>query len=656
MGTGLAKILFLCVLGGSAAWAQAVSTAQINGTVRDSSGLAVPGAEVKATQAATGQTRTVTSGTDGSYVLPNLPIGPYVLEITKDGFSKYVQSGIVLQVASNPTLDASLKVGSVTEQVVVQADAAMVETHSTGVGQVVDQQRIVDLPLNGRQVTQLIFLSGLANAATNNGLNTIRNYPTTLISVAGGQGNGITYLLDGANHNDPFNNLNLPLPFPDALQEFKVETSALPAQYGYHSSAAVNAVTKSGTNQLHGDAFEFLRNGAFNARDFFATARDTLKRNQFGGTLGGPVKKDKLFFFVGYQGTIVRSTPPQSVAFVPTSQMLAGDFTTFASPACNAGRQIALKAPFANNQISPSLFSAPAVNLASRLPSTSDPCGKFTFGLVSNSTENMGIARVDYQLSSKHSVFARFELARFIPSSTYDGKDVLTATNTSTFDRAISFAVGDTYLIGAGTISSFHADMNRTQVEKSPDQWFSLADLGVQGVAIPIPKFSTITVSGNGFTFGGAGETTSKFNTQSFQLAEDISLVRGAHQIGFGVNYIHPMQNVITLLNAVGTTTFNGSVTGLGLADLMLGSASSWAQGNAARNYYREHYMGFYVQDAWKVNSRLTMNYGVRWEPYLAPYSKIGFATHFDPALFSQNVHSSVYVNAPAGLIFPGDQ
>jgi hypothetical protein len=650
------SLAVLCALVCASLRAQSVSTAQINGTVQDSSGLAVPGAAVKATQTATGLVRNATSGADGAYVLPNLPIGPWQLEVTKDGFSKYVQTGVVLQVASAPVVDVQLKIGSVSDQVTVQADAALVETHSTGVGTVVDQQRVVDLPLNGREVTQLIQLAGLATAGNGSqNLNTIRNYPTLLISVAGGQGNGITYLLDGANHNDPFNNLNLPLPFPDALQEFKVETSALPAQYGYHSSAAVNAVTKSGTNEFHGDAFEFFRNGDLNARDFFATTRDTLKRNQYGGTLGGRIIRDKLFFFAGYQGSQTRSTPPQTPAFVPTAAMLTGNFTAFASPACNAGRQITLKAPFVNNTLAPSLFSAPAVNLAGRLPTTTDPCGRVTFGLVTNSSENVGVTRVDYQINSKHSVFGRYEMARYIPSSSYDGSNVLTATNTATFDRAQSVALGETWLISANMVSTFHVTGNRTQVEKSPDQWFSFADLGVQGVYIPVPKFSNVTVSGNGFTFGGAGESQSKFNTESFQVAEDVSWVRGNHQFGFGVNYIHPMQNVITYLNAVGTFTFNGSVTGLGLADFMLGDASSWAQGNAARNYYREKYIGLYAQDSWKVTSRLTVSAGLRWEPFLAPYTIIGFATHFDPAAFAANTHSTVYPNAPAGLTFPGD-
>src|SRR5579864_2164488 len=298
--TSVQKIVFGLIVTCAAVWAQ--STAQINGTVRDSSGLAVAGATVKATQTATGAVRTVTSDAEGAFVFANLPIGPYLLEITKEGFNKYAQTGIVLQVDSNPTIDAALKVGAVTEQVTVQADASMVETHSTGVGTVVDNQRVVEMPLNGRNATELVFLAGMATIGGANGgfLNSVRNYPTVMISVAGGIANWTTFNWDGANHNDAYNSLNLPLIFPDALQEFKVESSALPAQYGLHSTAAVNAVTKSGTNEFHGDLFEFLRNGDLNARDFFAPTRDTLKRNQFGGTVGGPVLKDKLFFFAGY--------------------------------------------------------------------------------------------------------------------------------------------------------------------------------------------------------------------------------------------------------------------------------------------------------------------------------------------------------------------
>ena len=300
----------------------------------------MPGATVTVTKTDTGQVRTALSDSDGSYAFPNLPVGPYELKVTLPGFNTQVQSGIVLQVGSNPVVNVTLTVGNLGETVTVVGNASMVETQSTGVGQVIDHQRVTELPLNGRQVTELIFLSGLAASAPPADLNTNKNFPTTTISVAGGQANGISFIMDGATHNDPFNNLNLPTPFPDAIQEFKVETSALPARYGHHAASTVNVVTQSGSNKVTADVFEFLRNYRFNARNYFAPARDSLTRNQFGGTLGAPIVKNRLFFFGGYQGRIERSNPATALSYVPTQAMRNGDFTAFASPACNGGRQV----------------------------------------------------------------------------------------------------------------------------------------------------------------------------------------------------------------------------------------------------------------------------------------------------------------------------
>src|SRR6201993_166235 len=283
-----------CAGAGAAVWAQG-TTAQISGTVKDQTGAVLPGVDVSVTQTATGAKRTAVSNETGNYVLASLPLGPYILEASLPGFRMYVQTGIVLQVDASPAINVVLQIGAVSDQVEVQANAALVETHATGIGTVVDNQRVVELPLNGRNPTELIFLAGMANVGGSGFLNSVRNYPTVMISVAGGISNWTAYNFDGAAHNDAYNSLNLPLPFPDAVQEFKVESSALPAQYGVHASANVNVVTKSGTNNLHGDAFEFLRNGIFNARDFFAPNRDTLKRNQFGGTFGGAIVKNKLF-------------------------------------------------------------------------------------------------------------------------------------------------------------------------------------------------------------------------------------------------------------------------------------------------------------------------------------------------------------------------
>lgn len=657
----MTRILCGVSLASTLAWGQG-TTAQINGTVKDSAGLAVPGAAVQATQTATGLVRTSTSSQDGSFVFPNLPIGPYMLEVSKSGFSKYVQTGIVLQVDASPTIDAILKVGSVTEQIVVQADAGLVETHTSGVGTVVDNQRVVEMPINGRNVTELIFLAGISTIGGANGgsLNSNRNYPTVMISVAGGVANWTAYNWDGETHNDAYNSLNLPLPFPDALQEFKVESSALPAQYGQHASANVNVATKAGTNGFHGDAFEFLRNNDFNSRDFFAPKRDTLKRNQFGGTLGGPIRKDKLFFFVGYQDTILHTTPTSNIAYIPTSAVLAGDFTAFAGPGCNAGRQFTLNGAqgFVNNQISPALFSPAALKIASILPvSSANPCGKVTYGLPGGQTENMGVARADWQKSDKHSLYLRPFATNLDTPSTYDGKNSLTANSYAMNFRVYSLALGDTYLIGTNLISSFRAGVNRSTAIKIPDKpGFSWVGFGVAAPYQPTPNPRFTISGGNGFTFETAAAVTADQGGPNFNLNEDLSWVRGSHQIGLGATYNHVVLNYSSGTNAGGTMTFNGLTSGLGMSDFMLGAAATWVQGNVQNVLYdRQNYVGLYVQDSWKATPRLTLNYGVRWEPFFAFTNKHGYFDHFDASLFTQNVHSTLYPNAPAGLIFPGD-
>src|SRR2546421_3169064 len=324
---GLCTMVVICAFASGLAWAQA--TAQISGTARDASGAVLPGVEITATQTEIGTARTTISNETGFYVLPSLPLGPYRLEAALAGFRTFVQTGILLQVNSSIAINATLEVGQVAQSIEIQANAAQVETRSSGVGQVIETQRILDLPLNGRNVTDLVTLSGLAVQTAASRAFGMRT--GVLISVAGGTTDGVQYSLDGAPHINPLDGSGMPLPFPDALQEFRLSTSTQDASNGMHSGAAVNAVVKSGTNEFLGDLFEFVRNGAANARDFFAIKNDGLKRNQFGGTIGGPIKKDRAFFFAGYQGTTIRQTPVNNTIFVPTPQMLAGDLTTFAS-------------------------------------------------------------------------------------------------------------------------------------------------------------------------------------------------------------------------------------------------------------------------------------------------------------------------------------
>ncbi len=385
------KRVLSCVFSGSllllltATVVLAQATAQITGTVKDSSGGVLPGASVTVTQTETGFKRDVVTDANGSFSFPSIPIGPYRLDVMLQGFRTSAQTGIVLQVNSNVAIPVTMALGEVAETITVQANAQVVETRNLGVGQVMDNKRILDLPLNGRNPADLLqFLPASvpqpalnATSRSMGGSNGGQAY-----SLAGGLAFGVAYVLDGATHNNPYDNLNLPLPFPDALQEFRAETSALTAQNGMHSGAAVNAVTKSGTNQFRGDGFEFFRHHSLNATDPFAAKNadgtrkdDGLKRNQFGATLGGPIKTDKLFFFGGYQGTYSVTNPTDNRAFVPTAAMLAGDFTAFASPACNGGVQKNLGAPFVGNTVNPALFSKAALNITSKLPTTTDPCG-----------------------------------------------------------------------------------------------------------------------------------------------------------------------------------------------------------------------------------------------------------------------------------------
>src|SRR5438105_6046439 len=311
----------------------------------------------------------------------------------------------------------------------------------------IDNQRVLELPLNGRNATELIFLAGVAVQNTNVNLNSgVRNYATTVISVAGGLDGGLNYYLDGGTHDDPENNLNLPLPFPDALQEFKVETSGVGAQYGHHSAGTINAVTKAGTNAFHGDLFEFVRNGSMNARNAYAVTNDGIKRNQFGGVLGGPIVKNKLFFFGGEQMTTLRSTPSARKEFVPTPQMLAGDFTTFASAQCQ-GTDVTLGAPFgtngfARNMIDPKSLSPQALALSTRLPSAANACGFTEFAALNNLNEYLTTAKVDYQKNQKHSIFVRYMGARKDQPWDYDGSNILSSSSGQLNQRTHSLVIG----------------------------------------------------------------------------------------------------------------------------------------------------------------------------------------------------------------------
>src|SRR5687767_9391048 len=651
------------VLSTGLAWAQA--TAQLSGTVRDESGAVLPGVTVTVTQTETGFSRTVVSDETGTYVLANLPLGPYKLDVSLQGFRSYEQTGIVLQVGAAPTINAVLGVGNLEETVSVEAAAPLVDVQSAGISEVVENERIVELPLQGRNAALLVMMVG---ASVNTGdVSGQRNRADSVaISVAGGLRTGVAYVLDGAMHNDPYDNTNMPFPFPDALQEFSVATGGLSAQNGMHSSAAVNAVTRSGTNALNGNLFEFLRHHQFNSPEEFAAvgadgkkASDGLVRNQFGGTLGGPILRDKLFFFGGFQGTITRQTPASFVAFVPTPAMLAGDFTGLASPACNAGRQVALRAPFVNNQINPALFSQAAVTISKRLPVTNDPCGEIRYSVPLDNNDKQIVTRIDHQFSANHSIFGRYidQFENRLPTLSRTG-NILTVRRefgANKKARAQSTALGDTMVFGANTVNAIRFTWNRTSnhLNDPPDPFFDAPELGIK-LHTYVPGVIGLAIT-NGFTISGGNSVKVRIETDSYQLADDISIVRGRHQMSFGGNVSFWTVDSEDNARAAGDFNFNGQATGLALADFLTGQTSLVRHGAPGILLMNQWYMGAHAQDTWRATDRVTVNAGLRWEPYFGQNLRNGAVSNFLVENFRAGIKTKKFLNAPAGLIYPGD-
>ena len=644
--------LFVLFTTCSDVWAQA--TAQITGTVRDQTRAVLPGVEVTATQTETGIARNTVTNETGTFVLSNLAIGPYRLEATLPGFRTFVQTGIVLEVNSNPVINPVLEVGQVSEQVEVQANATQVETRSVGVGQVVENARILDLPLNGRNVIDLIGLAGGTNPAPIANGNSRDAFATASYSVAGGLNTGVTFTLDGAHHQNPADNSYVALPFPDALQEFKVETGGSSAEKGRKTGGAVSLVTKSGTNEFHGDGFEFVRNGIFNGRNAFATRRDTIKRNQFGGTIGGPLMKNKLFIFTGYQGTTLRQDPSDQTAYVPTPAMLAGDFTAFASAACNGGRPITLRDRFNNNRVDPSLFSKPALKLTSRLPTTSDPCGKVIYGSPTLTNDHQGVVRLDFQKTAEHSLFARYLVESKVTPASFDLNHNVLSIGTADDALAQAFTVGATHLYGPNVVNSVRITANRIAAGKFEPNSMKAENIGPTGLGVNAfaysPNTSNFNITG-AFSYSSHGGAT---RSAIFAGSDDLGVVRGAHQMALGGTFALMYANSYSGQYHF-PFVFNGQRTGLGLSDFLLGYVSTTSNGPVSAKNKRIENISLYVADTWKVNQRLTLNYGLRWEPYLPILDLKGGPIHYDHDAFVKGIRSTKFDTTPPGVFFPGD-
>src|ERR1035438_7219676 len=454
---------------------------KIVGAVTDPQGLGVPGARVTVTEAATGLRTSTTASQDGLFTVPALRPTVYNLTATASGFKTFIQSSITLRADEAVTVNAALQLGASAERITVVGDAQQVDTATGTLGQVVDTRKVVDLPLNGRNAAQLTVLVAGVVAAPNDSSDQgqTKKFPTVVtISANGSRANVTNYMLDGGNNVDEYTNVNLPFPFPDALQEFSVETANYSAQYGQNSGGVVNVVTKSGTNELHGDAFEYVRNREFNARNYFAKTVDPLKRNQFGATLGGPVYipglykgKDKTFFFFGYQGTILREMTGANTAVVPTQANEQGIFSsTINDPKTGL--------PFLNNTIPTGRFDPAASAFLKDIP-VGVGNGLIFYQKPTRQDFNEEVVRVDHQISDRDRLTGRYYRDQFTNQGILDTTNLLTYA-----DQALNLVqnvlVSETHTFSPSVLNVFTLNYAREADQRgAPPGTPSVADFGV---------------------------------------------------------------------------------------------------------------------------------------------------------------------------------
>jgi Carboxypeptidase regulatory-like domain/TonB dependent receptor len=624
------------------------TTASLAGNVVDPTGAMVPDAQVTVRNTETGFEQTVSTGATGAFLFPRLPVGVYQLRVEKSGFSTYVQEGITLTVNQSATQTVTLKVGEVSEKVTVAGDAELVTTGTATVGQLVDEKRVVDLPLNGRTVQSLVFLAAGTVDVTDRycGLGCHGGvYPGEQQAAINGAGpGGVNYQLDGAGHNDTYLNTNLPFPNPDAVQEFNLQSDNITAEYGNAVGGTVNIVTKSGTNEIHGSAFEFLRNGNLNARNFFAEKHDSLKRNQFGGSIGGPILKDKLFFFGTFQGTRIRSAPGGQITFVPTQAERNGDFSSLLP-----GTQLidpVTKVLFPNNQIPADRLSPVAKYFMQFIPLPNGPGRKLSYtGPRDEQTENQFMPKIDY-IRGKHQISGRYYFTDFDEPPLIQKDSILAATGQGNAVRVQNLAVSHTYTFSPTFLTNSWFGWNQQRGGSLSSAPFSFPDAGAK-IGAPTPPELSLDVSG-GFSINT--NHLGDFDRGDWTVRENVTAIRGAHELHFGGEAVRVKNHLVNTFLMAGYYGFFDQLSGDNLADFLLGQASFFQQGGGEFKRLVGTRWGSFAQDNWRVNQKLTLNLGLRWDPYFPYQERDGRVTCFQPGQKSQR-----YPNAPVGLTYGGE-
>jgi hypothetical protein len=629
--------------------AQVVPTASLTGVVTDGTGAVVPSASAQITNTATHVIQTHVTDTGGRFLFNFLPPGSYDLSVSASGFGLYRQTGITLDVNAPATVQVHLNVQSVSQETTVNANAQMVDTESGTLHQIVNEKYAENLPLNGRNAASLVYMApGTVAGKGEDTASYASNGDALAISVNGTYGDQVAYKLDGATHEDLITNVNATFPDPDALAEFSVQTNNFDARYGGAGGAIVNIVTKSGTDQLHGSAFEYVRNGDLNARNFFAAQHDALKRNQFGGTLGGPILKNRLFYFASYQGTTINNVSYGNTAFVPTAAERQGNFNGIVKSITNP----ATHAAFKGDTIPANLISPMSAAILSHVPDSNDPTGLLLYSVPSLSRNHQGLGKIDY-IAGRHQISASAFFVNYSDPG-WNANGTLLNYRLGQSQTSTEAKISDNFTITPNVVNSFIVDglaLNSIQTRTAP---FSIFDFGNPNVAEPASQFleTGLTVTGNSGWGSGSPQPPGKWLRESLEVSEMLNFVHGTHSVYVGTE-IDPYVRFDsrTGYQEEPLYAFNGTFTGNGLADFLLGDVSTFTQSAGKVKFTRGQQYAVFVQDDWRARRNLTLNFGARWEPFL-PYT--------DPVAnqvggYVPGAQSTRFRNAPPGLLFAGD-
>jgi Carboxypeptidase regulatory-like domain len=686
----LAAAILICT--SLSLWAAA--NGSLSGTVRDPSGAVVPGATVTLVNTALKTQYKTTSDAQGFYTFPTLPVGSYDLTVVSPGFETQKKTGLTIDTDSALTVDVSLHLGEGSQTITVAANAAtteaQVDTVSTHLGEVVTGQQMRALPLNGRSYTDLLPIqpgvvpvttlqsSSVIMAGVTGTLDPSGDLNPGNLSIDGQRESANGFLVNGIDVQEHMNGGTSIVPNLDSIDEFRVLTNNFDSEYGNYNGGMVTVVTKSGSDKFHGDAFEFLRNTALDARGYFDPNRPAFRQNQFGGTLGGPVIRGKIYFFTDYQGTRTNQGVETGLITVPSMQDRLGQLGAGALTGSVSGSYLAsvlsqrlgytvtsgepYSQVFPGGDIPQFAWSAPAINLLQYIPRPDVGADQFSTSAYPQTVrDDKASARIDAAIPWGE-LTAYYFVDDYNLDNPYPGQQggaSVPGFDALTFGRAQLFSLGDAKVFGSGTVNEFHVGLLRnSNVVGQPHGGLgvSLASqgfvtgTGTPGIIVQAPQYEGVeNITFPTFTMGVPVTNVVQVNNTLF-LSDNVSRVFGAHTLKFGAEFHADQVNEHPNATFNGTFNINGTETGSAFADFLIGVPSNFTQSSGQPFYLRNRYAGLFAQDSWRARSDLTFNFGLRWDYIMPFWEKYNQLQTIIPGR-----QSVLYPDAPPGLVVPGD-